>query len=59
MQLLVCCSYGVFLTLATTLAITLCEVSGMSCEASRGGAQHMPTEHFACGCKNNQDLGLK
>jgi hypothetical protein len=49
-RLLVCCSYGVFLTLATTLAITLCEVSGMNHEALCSGARHMPTEHLASGC---------
>jgi hypothetical protein len=55
-HLLVWCSYGVFLTLATTLAITLCEVRGMSPKALCSGAQHIPTEHPASGCKTGQVL---
>ena len=45
-QILVCCSYGVFLTLATTLAITLCEVRAMNYAAPCRGGQHA----FAAPC---------
>ena len=53
-QLLVCCSYGVFLTLATTLAITLCEVRGMDHNPLSSGVEHMPSMHLTSGCKLNQ-----